>query len=309
MTSTDSHRAGYTSSHRTHNAQGDGGNQQTPYRGRHAAYSDDDPTVTLTDSRPITESQALTDPENISWLEESPITDHLRPAVPADVVAAPPAASPYSDLDNNTNPVPEAPLEAWEVPPATQQGVPMVSVSVAAAQRAHFGRLQVLPGLMGWMVSLSTASFLAWLAQTVLAFDHNELTRPAAEMLYSVFSGDSRATVGLATMGSICLLAYLVGGYTAGRMARFAGAKQGVAVWLWQIFGYATATILTYVMPQAFWPGSFSPLAAQQFFGNGPVLNGALAIAGVLVISLTGAVLGGMCGRIYHRRVDRYPKQ
>src|SRR5664279_1579500 len=45
-------------------------------------------------------------------------------------------------------------------------------------------------------------------------------------------------TVGL--VGAIALLvilfvAYFCGGYVAGRMARFHGARQGLAVWLWGI--------------------------------------------------------------------------
>jgi hypothetical protein len=39
-------------------------------------------------------------------------------------------------------------------------------------------------------------------------------------------------------------MAYYCGGYVAGRMARFDGLKQGVAVWLWTII---IATVLTIV--------------------------------------------------------------
>ncbi len=55
-------------------------------------------------------------------------------------------------------------------------------------------------------------------------------------------------------------------------------------------------------------PGSYSPLAAQQFFGAGTISNGILALLSVIGVSFLGAVLGGMCGRIYHRRVEKYPK-
>ena len=176
------------------------------------------------------------------------------------------------------------------------------------AQREHFGRLQVFPGLMGWMVALSALSFFTWLAETIMVLPTGTLTHPIAETLQRFSEGEANALTSLITVGVIYLLAYLAGGYTAGRMARFAGAKQGVSVCLWQILGCATATIFTYVMPHAFSPGSYSPLAAQQFFGAGTISNGILALLSVIGVSFLGAVLGGMCGRIYHRRVEKYPK-
>lgn len=39
--------------------------------------------------------------------------------------------------------------------------------------------------------------------------------------------------VGIIVLGVIVLVAYYCGGYVAGRMARFDGMKQGLAVWLW----------------------------------------------------------------------------
>ena len=42
----------------------------------------------------------------------------------------------------------------------------------------------------------------------------------------------------------IVFLAYYAGGYVAGRMARFNGAKQGVAVWLWALVVAAVVAVL-----------------------------------------------------------------
>ncbi len=46
------------------------------------------------------------------------------------------------------------------------------------AQREHFGRLQVFPGLMGWMVALSALSFFTWLAETIMVLPTGTLTPP-----------------------------------------------------------------------------------------------------------------------------------
>ena len=41
--------------------------------------------------------------------------------------------------------------------------------------------------------------------------------------------------VGVVALIVILFVAYFAGGYVAGRMARFNGMKQGIAVWLWAI--------------------------------------------------------------------------
>jgi hypothetical protein len=56
--------------------------------------------------------------------------------------------------------------------------------------------------------------------------------------------GSNAETIG--TAGGIGLLvilalAYFCGGYVAGRMARFDGARQGIGVWLWGLIAAAAA--------------------------------------------------------------------
>ena len=49
-------------------------------------------------------------------------------------------------------------------------------------------------------------------------------------------AADNAGTVGIVgaiIVAVVLLVSYYAGGYVAGRMARFDGAKQGLAVWLW----------------------------------------------------------------------------
>ena len=286
---------------------------EAPQQARAPQHDDDEPTLSLggrfpNGHEPAPEqfgssaqnaagpgADATSGDEELAWLN-TPTTGALHPD-------AAPAPDPHNANRSAPHGGPPEPLEAWEQPP---EGV--VAMAPLEAQREHFGRLQVFPGLMGWMVALSALSFFTWLAETIMALPTGTLTHPIAETLQRFSEGEADALTFLITVGVIYLLAYLAGGYTAGRMARFAGAKQGVSVCLWQILGCATATIFTYVMPHAFSPGSYSPLAAQQFFGAGTISNGILALLSVIGVSFLGAILGGMCGRIYHRRVEKYPK-
>ena len=89
-------------------------------------------------------------------------------------------------------------------------------------------------------------------------------------------------------------------------MARFNGMKQGVAVWLW-------ALVIAIVVPcSARSPASkFDVLAKLNSFPRIPVNEGTLSTGGIIallvvaVASLAGAVLGGLAGMRFHRKVDQ----
>ena len=42
----------------------------------------------------------------------------------------------------------------------------------------------------------------------------------------------------------MAVIAYFAGGYVAGRMSRFDGGRQGLAVWIWSIVAIAALAIL-----------------------------------------------------------------
>jgi len=124
----------------------------------------------------------------------------------------------------------------------------------------------------------------------------------------SQVSQDPR-TVGVA--GGIALLvilfvSYYCGGYVAGRMARFNGIKQGVAVWLWALLIAVVVAVLGAVAGSR-----YDVLAQLNSFPRIPVNEGTLTTGGIIallvvaVASLAGAILGGLAGMRFHRRVDR----
>jgi amino acid transporter len=104
----------------------------------------------------------------------------------------------------------------------------------------------------------------------------------------------------------IILISYFAGGYVAGRMARFAGAKQGIGVWLWALIIAVVVAILGAVAGS-----QFNLLANLNGFPRIPVNEGDLTTAGIItaiavaLLALIGAILGGLAGMAYHRRVDR----
>ncbi|MEP6563399.1 MAG: hypothetical protein ABJD68_20250, partial [Nakamurella sp.] len=115
-------------------------------------------------------------------------------------------------------------------------------------------------------------------------------------------------TVGLVggiTLLVVLLLAYYCGGYVAGRMARFNGIRQGLAVWLW---GVVMALVIAAIAAIA---GSKYDVFAQLNLPRLPVNEGqvtavgAIAIGAAILAALVGALLGGLAGMRFHRKVDQ----
>jgi hypothetical protein len=111
--------------------------------------------------------------------------------------------------------------------------------------------------------------------------------------------------VGAITLLIVLLLAYYCGGYVAGRMARFNGARQGLAVWLW---GVVMALVIAAIAAIA---GTQYDVFAQLNLPRLPINEGqvtavgAIAIGAAILAALIGAMLGGLAGMRFHRKVDQ----
>jgi len=165
------------------------------------------------------------------------------------------------------------------------------------AAKEQYGGIKVGSAFFGWLTATGTTIVLTALlagAGASVGLATNTDAQKAA---------DSAQTIGL--VGGIAalvvlLVAYFCGGYVAGRMARFNGAKQGVAVWLWGLLITIIVAILGAVA------GSKLDLSGQlNSLPRVPGIAGILALVAAAVVSLVGAVLGGLAGMRFHRRVDK----
>jgi hypothetical protein len=119
----------------------------------------------------------------------------------------------------------------------------------------------------------------------------------------------SASTVGIVSgivLLVILFVAYYCGGYVAGRMARFNGMKQGLAVWLWAV----VIAIIVAVLAAVF-GSKYNILSKLNSFPRIPVSEGDLTTGGIIaavllvVVTLAGALLGGLAGMRFHRMVDK----
>jgi len=175
---------------------------------------------------------------------------------------------------------------------------------VVGRQKDAFGGMKFGSCFFGWLTASGTAVLLAALVTGVGAA--LGLTRDVDVTNPTPAQTESISFVGGLVLLAIIFVAYLAGGYVAGRMARFNGLKQGLGVWLW-------AVIMAILVAVAGWlaGAQFDIFAQVNSFPRLPVNEGTLTTEGIIVAigvvaaSLVGALLGGLAGMRYHRRVDR----
>lgn len=180
--------------------------------------------------------------------------------------------------------------------------------TVLAREKERFGGMKFGAGFFGWLTATGMAVLLLGiLAATGVAFGlttQENVDRAVQESENVTGTAQTVGLVGAIVLLVILFVAYFCGGYVAGRMSRFDGAKQGIAVWLWAIVTTAVIAILAVI----FGP-RYNVLADLQLpripVDEGSVTwVGIIAVAAALVAALIGAVLGGLVGTRFHRRVD-----
>ncbi len=181
--------------------------------------------------------------------------------------------------------------------------------SVTAREEERFGGLKLGSAFFGFMTAAGIAVLLLALltaAGVVLSLTSNTTTKDITNQAAAA-TGTAK-TIGL--VGAILLLvvlfvAYYCGGYVAGRMARFNGTKQGLAVWLWSILFAVVIAILAKVAGSKY--NILSNLNLPRIpVGEGTVTTaGIIAIIAVIIVTLGAALLGGKAGMHFHRKVDK----
>jgi hypothetical protein len=171
-----------------------------------------------------------------------------------------------------------------------------------ARQRDEFGGINWGASFFGWLVAVGVATLLTAL-----------LVAAGAAVGLTVTEAENQATTNTEEIGLgggialviVLMLAYYAGGYVAGRMSRFDGARQGLGTWLIGLIvtiGLAIAAVVLgdeyNVLEQLNLPSL--PVGDQTL-----ATGGIIALVAILLGSLLAAMFGGKVGERYHKRVDR----
>jgi hypothetical protein len=166
-----------------------------------------------------------------------------------------------------------------------------------ARQREAYGGFNWGAAFFGWLVAVGLGALLIGLVAAA-----------GAAIGLNVSADATAEEIGLG--GAIALVAALViayycGGYVAGRLSRFDGARQGIGAWVLGLLvtaGFAVVALLLgseyNVLERLDLPRL--PIGDEEF-----ATAGWITLAAVVLGTLLAALLGGKAGERYHRKVDR----
>ena len=179
--------------------------------------------------------------------------------------------------------------------------------SVVAREKDRYGGIKWGSAFFGWLTATGTAVILtALLLAAGTAVGVVTDTNATDAQNQAAGQAGTLGVVGGIVLLAVLLIAYYCGGYVAGRMARFSGVKQGVAVWIWGIVIAILVGVAGALLGDKYDVlsklGGFPRL---PFNGNDITTGGIVAIVIAVVAMLVGAILGGLAGMRYHRNVDK----
>jgi hypothetical protein len=170
--------------------------------------------------------------------------------------------------------------------------------AVRARQRAEFGGLDWGAVFFGWLVTIGVAALLTGIVSATGA--------AVGLTTNDINSNDTVGIGGGVLLLIVALAAWYSGGYVAGRMARFDGARQGFGVWVLSIVAAVVIAAAGWILGDKY--NVFDKLNLPRIPAHaGDITTGGLiALGAILLGSLVAAIVGGGVGSRYHTRIDRF---
>lgn len=165
----------------------------------------------------------------------------------------------------------------------------------------RFGKADLVASLVGMFAGLGVLVFLgALLAAGADSIDFQ------LNLINEEGGLDEASILGLVVAAVVVFISFLVGGYAAGRMARYSGGLNWLGAGLWLILLVAVFAAL------GAWVGAeynaFSQLDLPNWFSqiDTDELTTMAVVATVVMVAATlaGGYIGGRIGETYHTRVD-----
>jgi len=198
---------------------------------------------------------------------------------------------------------------AGEDRPVAPEGAPGAeSVELKRRERGNrlrdrYGGFDWVATFLGFAVAIFFLTVLLGIVAAIVGSVGYQLGAQVPKVGGSVSSATQQLGIG-ALVGSILtlVLAYFIGGYTAGRLARYDGMKNGLGVVVWTVLIVIIFGILGAVL------GSQFNVASQLHLNvnlSALTTAGVLSLVATLLVMLIASGLGGRLGGHYHKRIDR----
>ncbi|HTE60627.1 MAG TPA: hypothetical protein VK631_09780 [Solirubrobacteraceae bacterium] len=167
-----------------------------------------------------------------------------------------------------------------------------------ARQRDEFGGVNWGASFFGWLVAVGIAALLGAIlvaAGAAIGLTESDVTNAADEITLG----------GGIALFVVLMLAYSTGGYVAGRMSRFDGARQGLATWAIGLIVTAALALAAVIFGDEYNVLDQLNLPSVPVGGETLATGGIIALAAIVVGTVVAGLAGGKVGERYHRRVDR----
>ena len=219
--------------------------------------------------------------------------------------ATPPNPNDPSSGDLNTSESRKRPM-GWNTSSTESTGghkAGHINDSVVARQKEMFGGIKIGAAFFGWLTATGAVVLFGMVATAlgaaISAISGSDVVTGAIE------NPEGAGLFGTIVLLVILLAAYYCGGYVAGRMARFNGLKQGLAVWLWAVAIAIVVAAIGVIAGSQLQIASQLPSASQLPLDPAELTAPAIiALLVAAVVALVGAMLGGLAGMRFHRKVD-----
>ena len=181
--------------------------------------------------------------------------------------------------------------------PATSSAL----ATARARQRDEFGGINWGASFFGWLVAVGVAVLLT----AILAAAGAAIGLTSTSEAEATSNAEELGLGGGIALVVVLMLAYYTGGYVAGRMSRFDGARQGMGAWLIGLIVTVILAIAGALLGAEYNVLEQLDLPALPVGDSELASGGAIALALVVLVTLLAALTGGKAGEHYHRNIDR----
>jgi len=170
------------------------------------------------------------------------------------------------------------------------------------ARRDEYGGVNWGAAFFGWLVAIALTILLTGIFGAIA-------TAIGSESNFDEYDAERNAgTFGIVTAIAliiILMIGYYAGGYVAGRMSRFDGGRQGIAVWLIGLIITIIVVVIGIIFGDQYDIFDRVNLPSLPIPTDEATVGGLITLAVVIIATILAAFVGGKTGQRYHRKIDR----